>query len=253
MEEIEKWVREQLDKGYTPQQIKQSLIKSNYDSSIVDNVLSYQKPEENIKIPQEDESKKLNKKTYLILGLVLLIGFSFIIITLNKGNLEENKEINHSLIIEPKKLANIVDKNYEGYLFIEIENKTVLSQTMDPEISTGLISFYMHSGKYVVNHSVDISIWIFEYENNKNVQDILKQLEPLDIIKKMKYISECNSSNNEKILDYNTIKFTDCGLNGQGNVIYLIYYDRYFIYILSTNDKDARSGIEYVINNSKKV
>ncbi len=44
MSEIEEWVQEQLGKGVTHEQIKQSLIENGYDPNIVDEVLALQNP-----------------------------------------------------------------------------------------------------------------------------------------------------------------------------------------------------------------
>lgn len=44
MDEIEKWVREQLNAGYTPEQLKESLMRIGYNPSIVDRVLSEEHP-----------------------------------------------------------------------------------------------------------------------------------------------------------------------------------------------------------------
>jgi hypothetical protein len=40
MDTIEKWVREQLEEGYTPEQIKISLQGAGYNPSIVDEILN---------------------------------------------------------------------------------------------------------------------------------------------------------------------------------------------------------------------
>jgi SOS response regulatory protein OraA/RecX len=40
MDTIEKWIRKQLEEGYSPEQIKISLQKSGYDPAIVDRILN---------------------------------------------------------------------------------------------------------------------------------------------------------------------------------------------------------------------
>jgi hypothetical protein len=40
MDTIEKWIKEQLNEGYSPEQIKLSLQKSGYNPSIVDKILN---------------------------------------------------------------------------------------------------------------------------------------------------------------------------------------------------------------------
>lgn len=70
MVEIEKWIRKQLNKGYTPEQIKQSLSQSGHDSNIVDKVLAE---------PTSKKSKTSNLfKIGIILVAIVVLGLFFL-------------------------------------------------------------------------------------------------------------------------------------------------------------------------------
>lgn len=84
MDTIEKWVREQLEEGYTPEQIKISLQKSGYDSAIVDKILNI-KQENNIMAKKKtSKSEKFDVKPIgICIVLVGVLGIAFLFLSIS--------------------------------------------------------------------------------------------------------------------------------------------------------------------------
>lgn len=82
--ELEEYVRENLDKGYYPEEIKESLRSAGYDPSIVDHVISMDHKQEfqkdipktnnDPKYPESVVSQsKISKKTFLLISCVIIM------------------------------------------------------------------------------------------------------------------------------------------------------------------------------------
>ena len=67
---IEKYIRENLNKGYSPEAIKERLDSSSYDPQIVDRIIYSQ---EQPKIPVVEQSTALNKTTERKRGILLTL------------------------------------------------------------------------------------------------------------------------------------------------------------------------------------
>lgn len=146
MSEIEDWVEEQLDAGWSPEELRQTLFSSGYDPRIVDEVVESKK------------SKGLSKKIKILLGAfvlaLILLGTIFMFSISNQESfkrveienityftVEESKEIGgfSGVLVEDFETSNRhVELSIYNNLSKNIEIRHIKSSAFSTEQCLGL-------------------------------------------------------------------------------------------------------------------